>query len=300
MNPDCQLIVIGGPTAVGKTALAIALAQELDTEIVSADSRQIYRQLNIGVGRPSPEELAAVPHHLIGYADIHQHYHAADFEQDALRVLDEIYSRQNTAILCGGTGLYIQTLCDGIDDIPSADPVIRQQLEERFLSEGIGFLQDFVREKDPDLVPVIDMQNPKRLIRAVEVCLQTGERYSSFRKGKKATRNFSPRFFCLHTERAQLYGNIRKRVLQMLQDGWVEEARELLPYQTLKALHTVGYRELFDYLEGKVSYQDTIELIVTHTCQYARRQLTWFRRDPRFHWVTSLEEVRNSLKGISL
>lgn len=190
MGSKRPLIVIGGPTGVGKTAAAIEIASKLNAEIISADSRQVYQQMSIGTGRPSQEELETVPHHLIGHVDIHRHYNASDFEHDALMSLEDIWSRSKHAIVCGGTGLYIQTLCDGMDEMPPADMNIRNELEERFLKEGIGFLQDFITLHDPDVIPQIDMQNQKRLIRAVEVIMVSGMPYSSFRKGSRVERDF--------------------------------------------------------------------------------------------------------------
>ena len=295
MSSAKKLIIIAGPTGIGKSALAIELALEYQTAVVSADSRQVYRQMSIGVGKPSEEEMKTVPHFLIGHVDIHDHYHAADFERDALRCLEEIYASKDTAILCGGTGLYIQTLCDGMDEVPPADMALRQQLEDRVRAEGIAFLQDLVQEKDPELAATMDMQNPKRLIRAAEVITVSGRTYTSFRQGRKVSRPFEPIFICLDMERDTLYKRIHQRVDNMLAAGWLEEAQGLMAFRHLKALQTVGYRELFDYLDGKADWSTTVELIKTHTCQYARRQLTWFRRDKRYVWLKN-EEVKAYLE----
>ena len=285
------LIVIAGPTAIGKTATAISLAQKLNTEIISADSRQVYREMEIGVGRPSKAELNAVKHHLIAEISIHQHYHAVDFEKDALKILNHIYSENKTAIVCGGTGLYIKTLCDGLDDMPEIDKNIRKQLNQRFEKEGIGFLQEFIKKHDVELVAYIDMMNHKRLIRAMELILQTGQPYSSFRKKKKVERAFEPILFCLYDDREKIRTNIAKRVGDMLENGWIEECKNLYEYRSLKALQTVGYKEIFDFLDGKFSLEETKELIITHTYQYAKRQLTWFKKDKRYVWVKSLKEI---------
>lgn len=296
MEEDAKkLIVVGGPTGVGKTALAIELAQHFTAEIISADSRQVYQQLKIGVGRPSDTELNSVKHHLIGHVDIEQHYNAADFESDALQCLKEIFSKNQTAILCGGTGLYIQTLCDGMDALPAADLELRAQLEAQFHSEGIAFLQEYIQTHDPELMSSIDMQNHKRLIRAVEIMMISGEAYSSLKKGRKTTREFQPVFFCLSMNRDVLKQRINKRVDQMIEEGWLEEAKTLFDKRHLKSMQTVGYRELFDFIEGKSSWESTVELIKTHTWQYARRQLTWFRRDERYTWVESKDEILNKL-----
>ncbi len=295
-NKQKKLVVIGGPTAIGKTKIAIQLASFLNTEIISADSRQIYRQLKIGVGRPSVQELKTVRHHLIGSMDITQHYHAADFEKDALKILDDIYLTKNIAIVCGGTGLYIQALCDGLDDVPKTDMSIRAELNHRFDAEGILFLQNFIREKDPVLFQTIDLQNHKRLIRAAEVIIQTGKPFSYFRKGQKSKRNFTPVFFCLYADKKTIRTNIEKRVHQMIEDGWIQECLAIEKYKDLKALQTVGYKEIFRYLDGNIGYDEMTELIITRTYQYAKRQLTWFRRDERYQWVTNLEEIKNSLE----
>lgn len=292
-----RLIVIGGPTAIGKTKTAIQLAQNFNTEIISADSRQIYQQLKIGVGRPSEQELNSVKHHLIGTLDIAEHYHAADFESDALKILEEIYHKHSDAIVCGGTGLYIKTLCDGIDDMPEIKPEIRNSLNEQFEQNGIRFLQEFIYEKDPELVNQIDFNNPRRLIRAVEMMIQTGQPFSSFRKGRKTVRNFTPHMFCLFDEREIIKKNIEARVHQMIENGWMDECVQLLPFRDLKALQTVGYKELFNYLDGNMSLDETINWIIIHTNQYAKRQLVWFRKDKRYIWVKSAEEILHHLNN---
>lgn len=291
-----RLVIIGGPTAIGKTKAAIFLAEKLNTEIISADSRQIYQQLKIGVGRPSEKELKTVNHHLIGTVDIAQHYHAADFEMDALSILNEIYQKKSDAIVCGGTGLYIKTLCDGIDDMPEIQPEIRNSLNEEFEQNGIEFLQEFIKEKDPELVAQIDMNNHKRLIRATEMIIQTGQPFSSFRIGKKADRNFTPQMFCLYDDREIIRKNIEIRVHQMIEDGWIDECKQVLPHRDMKALQTVGYKEIFNYLDGNMSLEETINWIIIHTHQYAKRQLVWFRKDKRYIWVKSAEEIHDHLK----
>lgn len=290
-----RLIIVGGPTAIGKTKVAINLAEELNTEIISADSRQIYQQLKIGVGRPSDIELNTVKHHLIGTVDISQHYHTAEFERDALNILDEIYLHHSDAIVCGGTGLYIKTLCDGIDDMPEIQPEIRNSLNKQFEENGIEFLQQLIHEKDPNLVSHIDMNNPKRLIRAAEMIIQTGQTFSSFRKGIQVNRNFTPYLFCLHDERDIIRKNIEIRVHQMIEDGWIDECIQVLPYRNLKALQTVGYKEIFNYLDGNMSLEETINWIIIHTQQYAKRQLVWFRKDKRYIWVKSTKEILHYL-----
>jgi tRNA dimethylallyltransferase len=294
------LLVIGGPTGVGKTAAAIQVAQHWQAEIISADSRQVYQGMAIGTGHPSSEQLAAVPHHLIGHIDIQEHYNASDFEREALNAIASISARDKNAIICGGTGLYIQTLCDGMDDMPPADMAIRAELEQQARVEGISFLQDYIKVHDPLLAKQIDMQNPKRLIRAVEVMKVSGKPYSAFRTGRKVERDFEPLYFCMDLPRDILYAQIRRRVQNMMEQGWEAEAQRLYPFRYLKALHTVGYRELFDFFDGKTDRNTAIELIQTHTCQYARRQLTWFRRDARYIWVSSAQEILAFLKRSTL
>lgn len=297
MLKNKQLIVIGGPTAIGKTAAAITLAKKYNTEIISADSRQVYRQLNIGVGRPDTEQLNTVSHHLIATIDIEQHYHASNFEQDALDILKNIYQHKNKAIVCGGTGLYIQALCDGLDDMPKVDFEIRSTLNKRFEEEGISFLQQIVKENDPELFKTIDILNHKRLIRAAEIIIQTGKPYSYFRKGSKSNRYFSSKFFCLYNTKDVIKKNITIRVHKMFESGWLDECIQLYPLRHLKALQTVGYKEIFQHLDGAYTYDETIKLIITRTYQYAKRQLTWFKRDDRYHWVKNVEEIENILEA---
>ncbi|MCO5248791.1 MAG: tRNA (adenosine(37)-N6)-dimethylallyltransferase MiaA [Chitinophagales bacterium] len=289
------LVVVAGPTAIGKTRTAISLAQKLDTEILSADSRQVYKELEIGVGRPSATELQTVRHHLIANVSIHQHYHAVDFEKDALQILEELFQVKKIAIVCGGTGLYIKTLCDGMDDMPEIDMVIRENLNQKFENEGISFLQEFIEKNDPDLLGHIDMMNHKRLIRATEIMMQTRQTYSSFRKKKNVERSFTTLLFCLYDEREIIRENIAKRVGEMFDNGWLEECENLFEYRHLKALQTVGYKEIFDYLDEKESLDKTKELIVTHTYQYAKRQLTWFKKGKRYIWVKRVAEIEQYL-----
>lgn len=279
-----KLIVILGPTAVGKTAYAISLAKSLRTEIISADSRQIFKELNIGAARPSEEELAQVPHHFIASATIHEDYSAGRFEREALDKLIELFTRYDTVICCGGSMLYIDALINGFDDLPS-DKSIRAEWSKKFESEGIEALQRELKSLDPDYYNKVDINNPHRLIRALEVCKVAGMPYSSMRSSQIREREFQVEKVGIDMQREELYTRINDRVLRMFECGLEEEVRDLLPYKHLQALNTVGYKELFDYFEGRCSRSEAIAKIQQHTRNFAKRQLTWWRRDPEIHWI---------------
>jgi tRNA dimethylallyltransferase len=279
-----KLIVVLGPTAVGKTAYAISLAKSLRTEIISADSRQIFKELNIGAARPSEEELAQVPHHFIASATIHEDYSAGRFEREALDKLIELFTRYNTVICCGGSMLYIDALINGFDDLPS-DKSIRAEWSKKFESEGIEALQRELQSLDPDYYNQVDINNPHRLIRALEVCKVAGMPYSSMRSSQIREREFQVEKVGIDMQREELYTRINDRVLRMFECGLEEEAKDLLPFKHLQALNTVGYKELFDYFEGRCSRSEAIAKIQQHTRNFAKRQLTWWRRDPEIHWI---------------
>ena len=279
-----KLIVVLGPTAVGKTAYAISLAKSLRTEIISADSRQIFKELNIGAARPSEEELAQVPHHFIASATIHEDYSAGRFEREALDKLIELFTRYNTVICCGGSMLYIDALINGFDDLPS-DKSIRAEWSKKFESEGIEALQRELQSLDPDYYNQVDINNPHRLIRALEVCKVAGMPYSSLRRSQIRDREFQVEKVGIDMQREELYTRINDRVLRMFECGLEEEAKDLLPFKHLQALNTVGYKELFDYFEGRCSRSEAIAKIQQHTRNFAKRQLTWWRRDPEIHWI---------------
>ena len=279
------LKVLEGPTAVGKTALAIQWAQEARTEIVSADSRQFYRELNIGVARPEPEELAAVKHHFIACKSIAEYYSVSRYEQEALVVLEKLFERHQTVILTGGSGLYVNALCNGIDDLPDPAPELREKLKRQLAEEGIGSLQADLKRLDPAFYEQIDLMNPARLRRALEVCLTTGKPYSSLRTNAKKSRPFRIERYALNRPKEELHERIHLRVDKMMAQGLLEEARDLYPHASLNALQTVGYRELFDYFGGKISLEQAVSDIKTHTRRYAKRQLTWLRKQEEITWL---------------
>lgn len=274
------LIVIGGPTASGKTATAIALAKHFDTEIISADARQFYRQMSIGTAKPTPEELAAAPHHLVGHLDVWQPYNAGAFERDALQILDEIFAEKDFAIAVGGSGLYLRTLCFGIDNMPAVPAEIRNRTDTLLQEKGLPFLLEELQRYDAAYYNEVDKANPARVKRAMEIIYATGQPYSSFRKKQPTERPFRSVWIGLDLPREQLYGRINRRVELMMEQGLEEEVCALLPYRHCNALQTVGYTEIFDYLDGKTTLAEAVALIQQHTRNYAKRQLTWFRREP--------------------
>jgi tRNA dimethylallyltransferase len=284
-----QLIVIAGPTASGKTALAIRLAQFFQTEIISTDSRQFYREMKIGTAAPSEEELLAAPHHFIGNLSIHDYYNVSLYEQQALEKLNQLFKNKSIAIAVGGSGMYIDALCHGIDDLPNADENIRANLIAEFEKQGITFLQEEVKRLDPDFYSVVDSKNPKRLQRALEVIYATGKTYSSQRTQSKKIRDFEIQYFFIEPERSSLYKRIDARVDQMIENGLIDEAKKLFEYRSLNALNTVGYKELFSFMEGKISLDQAIIDIKTHSRRYAKRQFTWFKRFDEYQWHSPSE-----------
>jgi len=280
------VILITGPTASGKTAVAIELARYFQTEIISADSRQCFREMAIGVARPSAAELNAVPHHFIASHSIHEEVTAATFETYALAKTNELFREKDLVVVVGGTGLYIRAFCEGMDLIPDIDPAIRQKVIKAYEEKGINWLQSALKEKDPAFYTTGEIQNPQRSMRALEVVLSTGKSILEFRTGKKAVRDFKIIKLGLDLPKETLHQQIHQRVDMMINAGLEQEVRALLPYRQLNALQTVGYSEMFEYLDGKISLQQAIDAIKTHTRQYAKRQLTWFRRDQEIHWFS--------------
>ncbi len=282
-----QLIVIVGPTASGKTAKAIELAKQYSTEIVSADSRQIYTELTIGTAKPSVEQLAEIPHHFINFISIAENYNAGRFEIDALALIEKLFAKHDILVMTGGSGLYINAVLQGFDDLPEENQTIRKQLRNQYELNGISFLQQLLLEKDADYYQKIDLQNPQRLMRALEVCLATGTPYSTFlqnRKGKNA-RNFSTKVIGINMDRAQLYNRIEQRVDEMIKLGLLDEVKSVLKYKHHNALQTVGYKEMIRFLDGNISLEEVIELIKKNTRNYAKRQLTWFRKMENVEWI---------------
>jgi tRNA dimethylallyltransferase len=290
-----SLVVIAGPTAVGKTTAALSVATSLHSEIVSADARQFYRELKIGTAPPAPEDLLRIKHHLVGHLSVTDTYNIGLFEKDALKILEELFQKSGYAVLVGGSGLYIHALCHGIDQLPEQDPAMRKDLEQQYQAFGIRVLQQTLKTLDPAYYEKVDLNNPSRLIRAIEVSMITGKPYSQFRKEKAKTRPFRILKIGLDLPREQLYCRIDDRVDEMIRVGLVEEARSMLPFRHCNALNTVGYRELFDHFDGKTTLDEAISLIKQHTRNYAKRQLTWFRRDRTMNWFhpEDLEGITN-------
>lgn len=273
-----KLLVIGGATATGKTALAVHLAQHFGTEILSADSRQFYREMSIGTAKPSAAELAAVRHHFIDSLSVADDFSVGDFEREALRVLEKIFREKDTAVLVGGSGLYIRALCEGLDSFPDISPETKKQVAAGERAGGLEWLQHELAQRDPDYFQIVDQQNPARLRRALEVCLESGQPYSKFLRNDKKTRQFKPIYILLELPRSELYARIEARVDAMLAAGLEAEARALLPFRDRPALRTVGYEEWFDFFNGKISREEAIEKIKQHTRNFAKRQATWFRK----------------------
>jgi tRNA dimethylallyltransferase len=274
-----KLIVIGGATATGKTALAIRLAQQLATEILSADSRQFYREMSIGTAKPSPEELAAAPHHFIDTHSVANDYSVGDFERDALECLEKIYVTKDVAILVGGSGLYLRAVCEGLDKFPDISAETKKIVETGEQTGGLNWLQQELAQRDPVHFVKIDQQNPARLRRALEVCVETAQPYSAFlQQGQKTPRPFQPIFILLDLPRPELYARIEARVDQMIAAGLEAEARNLLPYRNRSPLSTVGYEEFFEFFDGEISREIAVDKIKQHSRNYAKRQVTWFSK----------------------
>jgi tRNA dimethylallyltransferase len=278
-------IIVAGPTASGKTAFAIELAKHFGTEIISADSRQCYREMKIGVARPSEEELASVPHHFIASHSIAEDLNAGSFERYALDVADTLFHKHDVIVITGGTGLYIQAFCEGIDPMPVVQDAIRQEVISGYESKGLIWLQKELQHRDPAFWEVAEQQNPQRLMRALEVLNATGRSIMEFRTRKKQERPFRIVKLGLQLPKDILHERIHTRVDRMMEEGLLNEVRSLLPCRNHNALQTVGYRELFDHLDGKYTLAEAIEHIKTNTRHYAKRQMTWFKKDPDIQWV---------------
>ncbi len=279
-----KLIVIAGPTAIGKTELAIRVALHFKTEVLSADSRQFYREMSIGTAKPSLEELRAVKHHFIDSLSITENYSAGDFEDQGLNILADIFSKNDYAVLAGGSGLFIKAITEGFDELPKADAEVRNKLNQILAEQGIGVLQQQLKELDPEYYRQADIHNPQRIIRALEVSLSTGKPFSSLHLKKKRERPFSVVKIGLNADRDFLYQRINHRVDLMVEAGLIDEVKQLLPYRHLNALNTVGYSEIFSYLDGEISLQEALDAIKQNTRRFAKRQLTWFRKDPEIKW----------------
>ena len=284
-----RLEIILGPTAVGKTDYSISRALECGSPVISCDSRQIFRELSIGTAVPSAEQLAAVPHYFIHSHSIHTPYTAGIYEAEALELIERLFAEgHETLIVSGGSMMYIDALCYGLDDFPEVPIQLREHLMECLQSEGVGVLAEQLKEMDPETWAEIDRSNGRRVIRALEVCLYTGKPFSSFKSRRFKERSFDIVKIGLDRPREELYERINARVLRMMDEGLLAEAERMLPYRNLPALQTVGYRELFDYFDGKCELEEAVRRIQVDTRHYAKRQLTWWRRDPTIHWLPAI------------
>lgn len=299
-----HLIVIVGPTAIGKTALSIRLAQAFDAEILSCDSRQFFKEMSIGTAAPTPDEQAASTHHFVQQLSIHEHYTVGDYEKQALSLLDLLYQKSDIAILVGGSGLYVDAVLKGFDAFPEIAPEVRQEVQQQYKNHGLSYLQEQLKKLDAVYYERIvaenpqTLLNPQRMMRFVEVCLGTQKPYSSFLNQEKIQRNFTPIIIGLEAERSVLYNRINHRVDVMMQQGLLEEAKSLYTFKNLNALQTVGYREIFEYLDGNSTIETTVENIKTNTRHFAKRQLTWFKRTPEVTWFDYTTDAQNMIEFI--
>lgn len=299
LQPQKTLIVIVGPTAVGKSSLAIQLALKFGTVILSADSRQFFREMNIGTAKPTTEELSLVKHYFINTHSITETYNAAQYGDDALMRIEQLFEQYTHLILCGGSGLYIKAVCEGFDDIPDVPQEIRDELNTQYQTNGLNWLQEKMKELDPVYYENIDQQNPQRLMRALEVKIGTGLSISSFQKRKNASRPFNIVKIGLNTNREALYERINNRMDKMIEAGLFEEARQLYPFKNHNALQTVGYQEIFGYFDGKYDREEAIRLLKQNSRRYAKRQLTWFMRDKTIQWfdAADVESIERTLQS---
>lgn len=287
------LIVIVGPTGVGKTALCLEVAERLGTFIINADSRQIFRDIPIGTAAPTAEEQKRVKHFFVGKLHINDYYNASMFENDVIKLLDKLFGEKDNIIMSGGSMMYVDAVCNGIDDIPSVNESIRQQVKSLYEADGLDIIKEKLNKLDPEYFEIVDKNNPKRVIHALEICLSTGKTYTSFRTNTKKERNFRIIKIGLNRDRDELYSRIDKRVDLMIENGLMEEAKQMYPYKELNSLNTVGYKELFNYFDGKCTLDEAIFKIKSNTHKYCRKQLTWFKRDKDIHWFNpdNVEEI---------
>lgn len=294
-----KLIVITGPTAVGKTELCMELAQWLNIPIINADSRQMFRELKIGTAAPTDKQLQQVRHYFVGNLSISDYYSASMYEQDVNKLLAELFTTSNYALLTGGSMMYIDAVCNGIDDIPTVDETTRQLMKQRLAEEGLEALVEELKQLDPEHYEVVDRQNPRRVVHALEICHMTGKTYTSFRKAEKKQHPFQIVKIGLNRDRSELYERINLRVDKMIQNGLVDEARNLTSYRHANALNTLGYKELFNYFDGIWNLDEAIERIKGNTRRYARKQLTWFKRDSTMRWFhpNDVELIKNYISN---
>jgi tRNA dimethylallyltransferase len=289
------LFVIVGPTGVGKTSLCLKVAEHLNTVIINADSRQVFKEIPVGTAAPTKDERKSIRHFFVGNLHINEYYNASKYEQDVLKLLNILFKYKDNVIMSGGSMMYVDAVCKGIDDIPSVDDNIRKTLQERFDKEGLSDISKELALLDPDYYAIVDKNNHKRIIHALEICLSTGKPYSSFRKNTTKERPFRIIKIGLNMDRQRLYERIDLRVEQMIHDGLIQEALNVYEYKDLNALNTVGYKETFEYLDGLCTLDNAIFRIKSNTHKYCRKQLTWFRRDPNIHWFSpdNIEEIIN-------
>lgn len=278
------MVVIAGPTGVGKTKTGIELARAYKSEIISADSRQIYQEIPIGTAAPSQEERAGVPHHLVATRSVFDYYNAFEFEQDALALTDALFQKQDVLFMVGGSMMYIDAFCHGIDELPNIDPQLRQDLMTQLENDGLEAIRLQLKQLDPVFYQQVDLKNPKRVIHALEICLMTGKPYSLLRTNPKKERPFKIIRIGLNRDRSELYERINQRVVEMMEQGLEQEAHALFDYQQLNALNTVGFKELFAFFQGEYDRERAIELIQRNSRHYAKKQLSWFNRNPEIHW----------------
>jgi len=283
------LIVITGPTAVGKTALTMDIAQHFGIPVINADSRQIYRDLKIGTAAPTEEQLRQVRHYFVGTLALDDYYSASMYEEQAIALLQQLFQTSDYALLSGGSMMYIDAVCNGIDDIPTVDAETRATMKQRLAEEGLEALVEELRQMDTEHYAIVDRKNPRRVVHALEICHMTGRTYTSFRKNEKKQRPFRIVKMALTLPREQLYDRINRRVDQMMADGLLEEARQLYPQRHLNALNTVGYKEMFAHLDGTWTLEEAVERLKGNTRRYARKQLTWYQKDPDIRWFSPAE-----------
>ena len=295
MNAGRTLIVIVGPTGVGKTETCLRLAEHFHIPIINADSRQLFSEIPIGTAAPTQEQMARVKHYLVGTLGLDDYYSASKFEEDVLCLLDQLFAASPMALLAGGSMMYIDAVCNGIDDIPTIDEHTRSNLKRRLAEEGLPALVDELKQLDPDHWAIVDKHNPRRVVHALEICHMTGKTYTSFRKSQKKERPFNIVKIGLNRPREELYERINRRVDQMMADGLLEEARSVYPKRHLNALNTVGYKELFNYIDGIWTLDEAVERIKGNTRRYCRKQLTWLKRDADIRWFhpDNIEEIIN-------
>ncbi len=295
------LIVIVGPTGVGKTSLCLDIAERLNSVIINADSRQVFKEIPIGTAAPTDDEQKRVKHFFVGTLSINDYYNASMFENDVIGLLDKLFLKKDNVIMSGGSMMYVDAVCNGIDDIPSVDEKIRRQVIYMYETQGFEVIKSELKKLDPEYFDVVDKNNPKRVIHALEICLSTGKTYTSFRTYKKKERPFRIMKIGLYRERAELYSRIDRRVDEMIAQGLVEEARAMYPHRTLNSLNTVGYKELFDYFDDKCTLEDAVFKIKCNTHKYCRKQLTWFKRDKDIRWFSpeNVEEIINYINSFN-